>query len=493
MKAFIAISLAVLATPFGCFCQNDTIIRTDYWLANQPEIFMGFLLVVTGIVTFLFFLSYRKSSELHLLYLAIFILGYGLRIIAENELVLTAVNLPRPFWTYISAFATDILPIFFILFLMSFSGPGWKGSVWWLLAAWIAYGLTAITAGIITGIPEIIGGGAINKIMVILIIAVLSFNRFMEKTKHSKENGVIEVGIIVFIASVLYNNLVPEGVFISGDVVELYAFLFFLFCMIGASIRHSMHAEREYQAILHDLETARQIQLSILPGFMPASPSFGIFPAYIPTAVIGGDFYAVHHADDKHLGVLVADISGHGIPAALLASMIKVAFNSNISVADRPAMMLESMNHALTGQLNNEFITAAYLWMNFDDMMLCHASAGHPAPILIRGLKAEDLLIATKNIPIGIAENVKYGDTVVKIFPGDRIVIYTDGLVEVFNARGEVFGKSRLLTLLEESVDLAGEKIPELLIREVNAWSGKRTTESLDDDVTVIVVDIRNQ
>jgi phosphoserine phosphatase RsbU/P len=492
MKPFIVILLAALLAPGSCFCQNDSIIRTDYWLANQPEIFMGLLLVATGIITFLFFLSYRKSSELHLLYLAIFILGYGLRIIAENELVMTAVNLPRSFWIYLPAFVTDILPIFFILFLMSFSGPGWKRSVSWLLVVWIAYGLTAITAGIVTGIPEIIGGRVINKIMVVLIIVVLSFNRFMERKKRTQENGIIEVGILVFIISVLYNNLVPEEVFISGDVVEHYAFLFFLCCLISASIRHSMRAEREYQAILHDLETARQIQLAILPRHMPVSPSFGIFPAYIPTAVIGGDFYAVHHTDDRHLGILVADISGHGIPAALLASMIKVAFNSNSSAANHPARMLESMNQALTGQLNDEFITAAYLWINFEEMILRHASAGHPAPILIRGSKAEDQTIMTRNIPIGITENVKYCDSVVKIFPGDRIVIYTDGLVEVFNAHGELFGKNRLLTVLAESLDVPGEKISDLLIRKVNAWSGKRANESLDDDVTVIVVDVRN-
>ena len=99
--------------------------------------------------------------------------------------------------------------------------------------------------------------------------------------------------------------------------------------------------------------------------------------------------------------------------------------------------------------------------------------------------------VIAKNIPIGIRENVKYSESVVKIFPGDRFVIYTDGRVEVFNAQGELFGKNRLLTVLAESLDLTGEKISELLIKNVIAWSGKRTNESLDDDVTVIVVDVK--
>jgi serine phosphatase RsbU (regulator of sigma subunit) len=224
---------------------------------------------------------------------------------------------------------------------------------------------------------------------------------------------------------------------------------------------------------------------------MPVSPSFSIFPTYIPTTMIGGDFYVFHQVDDQHIGILVADISGHGIPAALLASMVKVAFNANVSLADRPSALLGAVNQALTGQLNNEFITAAYLWFSFSDMTLVHASAGHPAPVLIRGSKAGEIPAGGKGIPIGISGDMTYTESTVDLKEGDRILVYTDGLIEVFNPSGELFGKNRMLSSLEEFRHLQGDQLSEHLLAKVNKWSGKKKNTSLDDDVTMIVVDVK--
>ena len=491
MKRIFVLLFSILVIPGRCFSQYDPIIRPDFWLEKQPEFLLGFLLLVIGIITGLVFLIKRKSSELYLLYLAVFIVGYGARVLAGNELLRMSVNVSQDFWEYIDAVATDILPVIFILFLQSFIGWGWKRSVFWLLLVWIAYGVTAITIGIVTGLPHFVGGSVINNILVILIVVVLSFNRYLSRGRSTPEGRIIEIGLSVFILAVLYNNLMPEDLFLKGSTVEQIAFLFFVCCLIYAAIRRSSNTEREYHAILHDLETARQIQLAILPQTLPISSSCTIFPTYLPMTQIGGDFYTFHQLDDKHMGILVADISGHGIPAALLASMIKVAFNSLVDHADHPALLLESVNKALTGQLNNEFITAAYLWFNFADMTMHHASAGHPAPILIRNGKAGDKAFIAKGIPIGIYEDITYFNETIEISHGDRIVVYTDGLTEVFNPQGELYGKERLLSGLTENRHLPVEKISNHIIGKVSSWSGRGKSESLDDDVTVIVIDVR--
>ena len=466
-------------------------IKPDFLLANLPGIFLGFLLIIIGLVTAFIFLMKRKSTELHLLWLAIFIIGYGLCIVAANELVSLWAQIPQPVWEYITAVVTDIMPIFFILFLKSFSGWGWKRSVYWLLVLWIAYGVTAVSIGIVTGNPGLVGGTIFNNILVLLIIAVFAFNNFLTRKQRSHEDKIIETGIALFIMGVLYNNLVPQSFFLKGSTVEQTAFLFFVCCMTWAALRRSSKTELEYNAIMHDLETARQIQLSILPQEMPLSSSFSVFSTYIPTTLIGGDFYAFHQVDDRHIGILVADVSGHGIPAALLASMVKVAFNSLGSLANQPSELLESMNNALTGQLNNEFITTAYLWFNFPDMTLKHASAGHPAPVLIRGLKSLEMQVAGKGVPIGILRDARYGESTVGLEAGDRVFIYTDGVTEVFDPLGELFGKTRLLPALAETGNTAGEQISDHLIGKVNAWSGKKKGKSLDDDVTMIVLDVK--
>jgi phosphoserine phosphatase RsbU/P len=466
-------------------------IKTDFLLANLPEIFLGFLLIIIGLGTALVFLLKRKSSELHLLYLAIFILGYGLRVIASNDLVVTEVNVPLAAWEYIVAVVTDLLPVLFILFLESFIGWGWKRSVWWLLLVWLFYGFTAITIDIVTGDPGLVGGTIINNILVLLIIVVISLNRFLTPQKSSREGGIIGLGFLVFILGVLFNNLVSAFSFLDGSTVEQTTFLFFVCCMIYAAIRRSSSTEREYLAIIHDLETARQIQLSILPQHLPQSASFSVFTTYIPTTMIGGDFYAYHQDDDWHIGILVADISGHGIPAALLASMVKVAFNSQESLASRPAELLESMNRTLTGQMNNEFITMAYLWFDFREMTLHQASAGHPAPVLIRGSQPREIPAGGKGIPVGISGDVNYGESSADLQEGDRILVYTDGLIEVFSPPGEIFGKNRLLSALAGTGNLTGEEVSTHLIRNVNAWSGMKKDKSLDDDVTLIGLDVK--
>jgi len=489
MKRIFVLICLILVIPGIGFSRNEPMINPEFWLEKQPEFLLGFLLLVIGVLTSLVFLLKRKSSELYLLYLAVFIVGYGARVVADNELLRMSVDVPKDFWEYINATATNILPVVFILFLQSFIGWGWKRSVFWLLLVWIAYGVTAITLGIFTGTPHFVDG-SINDILVILIIVVLGFNRYLARGRPTPEGRIIEIGLFVFILAVLYNNLVSDDFFPKGTTVEQIAFLFFVCCMIYAAIQRSTNTEREYHAILHDLETARQIQLAILPQSLPVSSSCTIFPTYIPMTQIGGDFYTFHQVDDKHLGILVADISGHGIPAALLASMIKVAFNSLVAHADRPALLLESVNQALTGQMDNEFITTAYLWFNFADMTIHHASAGHPAPILIRNGKADDKSFIAKGIPIGIYENTTYNNETIEISHGDRIIIYTDGLTEVSNPRGELYGKERLLAGLTDNRHLPVEKISDHILGKVSTWSGRSKSESLDDDVTVIVIDV---
>jgi serine phosphatase RsbU (regulator of sigma subunit) len=289
----------------------------------------------------------------------------------------------------------------------------------------------------------------------------------------------------------LFNNLSFTDFSRHGTLVEQVGFFFFLSCMMYAAVRRSIFTEREYRVILHDLETARQIQQGILPQDLPRSPAFSVAARYIPMTQVGGDFYAFHQDDDHHAGILVADVSGHGIPAALLASMIKVAFSSLADRAAHPAELLGSVNNALTGHLNHEFITTAYLWFNFSDMTMQYASAGHPAPVLVRDGKAGDSLFTARGIPLGITGEVNYRQGSVVLLPGDRIVVYTDGITETFNPRGELFGKQRFFAEIEAAGKLSGEKFVDQLIDNVISWSGRKSTDSLDDDVTLIVIDIR--
>src|SRR5208337_581931 len=112
--------------------------------------------------------------------------------------------------------------------------------------------------------------------------------------------------------------------------------------------------------IKHEMETARQIQLSILPREIPSLPGLDMAARYIPMTSVAGDFYDFIQIDEKRIGVLVADVSGHGMPAALISSMLKIALASQTAFASDPARVLTGLNQALCGKFKGHFVTAAY-------------------------------------------------------------------------------------------------------------------------------------
>src|ERR1700746_734324 len=133
-----------------------------------------------------------------------------------------------------------------------------------------------------------------------------------------------------------------------------------------------------------ELETARLIQQSILPQTVPQIDGLDIAARYIPMTSVAGDFYDFIVVDNKHLGILVADVSGHGMPAALIASMLKIALAAQSAHADDPARVLQGFKETLCGKFQHHYVTAAYLFVDMEKRTLTYAGAGHP-PLLLWG------------------------------------------------------------------------------------------------------------
>src|ERR1700757_1930757 len=134
--------------------------------------------------------------------------------------------------------------------------------------------------------------------------------------------------------------------------------------------------------IQKELETARQIQMSILPSEIPKIGGVDIAARYIPMTSVAGDFYDFIVVDEKHLGILVADVSGHGMPAALIASMLKIALAAQVPYAADPAQVLSGLNQVLCGKFQQHYVTAAYLYLDMATRTVRYAGAGHP-PLLM--------------------------------------------------------------------------------------------------------------
>ena len=244
-------------------------------------------------------------------------------------------------------------------------------------------------------------------------------------------------------------------------------------------------------AIQKELETARQIQLSILPTDIPKSPGLDIAARYIPMTAVAGDFYDFIFVDEKHIGILVADVSGHGMPAALIASMLKIAFAAQASLAAEPERVLSGLNQALCGKFQHHYVTAAYAYFDMERRTLTYAGAGHP-PLLLWGPSREGVQDVIENgLFLGKFDFATYAAVELPLLPGDRILLYTDGIPETENHAQVAFGDERFRQFLIAAQNTSVDQFADALLADVSHWSERGPGEDLDDDITMVAVHVR--
>src|SRR5260370_23974341 len=132
------------------------------------------------------------------------------------------------------------------------------------------------------------------------------------------------------------------------------------------------------------MEAARRIQSAILPRRVPQVDGLDIAVSYLPMTSVAGDFYDFLIVDEHRLGILVADVAGHGVPAALIASMVKVAITAQAAHAHDPGLVLSGLNQVLCSQMSGQFVTAAYVFVDSSARVARYAAAGHPPLLLCR-------------------------------------------------------------------------------------------------------------
>ena len=245
---------------------------------------------------------------------------------------------------------------------------------------------------------------------------------------------------------------------------------------------------RQLLAIRSELETARQIQLSILPREIPRFAGLDIAARYVPMSSVAGDFYDFLVVDEKRVGILVADVSGHGMPAALIASMLKIAFAAQSAHACEPAQVLSGLNQALYGKFQGHYVTAAYALIDTEQRTLRYAGAGHPPLLLWERSSGEVRRILENGLFLGFFPAATYSTVEVPFREGDRVVLYTDGISEMMNAEEEQFGESRLRLFIENHRDGEAAAFVDDLLDRLSQWSGRASGQDPDDDVTLLAI-----
>ncbi len=440
---------------------------------DELYLFLGAAFTTVGLVSAAFAFLGRKFDAL-LLWLALFSIFYGQRLWLDSKLLALMVP-PSPFFDSLRASFDFLVPIpaFFYFEAAGFLNRHGRK---------LAYAFSVFFLGLFFGtfaFGPLRIFGLINDVIIISLLAVLVVQT-RSKLATGRDFVIIRRGLVVFAAFALCKNF--ASILNRPFNLEAIGFAFFLGTLGYVAARRTL--ERDYQLgeLQRELEVATRIQMANLPPAYPNSSSFSVASRYVPMTSVAGDFYDFLVADETQAGLLIADVSGHGVPAALIASMVKLAASSQRAHAAEPAALLSGMNAALCGNTQDQFVTAAYVHLDAASASLRYSAAAHPPLLLLRDGAVR--AIEENGLLLGAFPSAVFSTAVHPLAPGDRLVLYTDGVIEAADAKQEEFGQSRLQALLRKGAHLAPQAAADLIIGSVQTWS-----KSQDDDLTVLVCD----
>lgn len=416
---------------------------------------------------------------------------YGLQALGQTPTILTV--LPHSLQSVIPYVNTAVMYLLLISALFA-----WRELALGKIRVLIQLEIFAGLAIALLGFATFLLGGPADKWMfynnllavfsMLVLVAVVLVPKLASKFLVISNHRVLIAATLLFALEALYTNLGTVLRYRPLPLVNSLGFGVLLFSLGYVALEIVFSNERRLLSIETELETARQIQSSILPGGVPELENLRIAASYHPMTAVAGDFYQFLRTDNDHLGILVADVSGHGIPAALISSMIKVAMQSVAGVAHDPAQVLGGLNRILSTELRGQLTSAAYLWVDTQNHSARYSAAGHPSLLCWRDACGELQHIESNGLLFGVAPDSEYPVCSLSVEPRDRFLIYTDGLIEPENARGESFGDRRLEQVVRDNRSLLASELTQQLLSELRKWQPPSTRQQ--DDITLIVVDV---
>ncbi len=251
--------------------------------------------------------------------------------------------------------------------------------------------------------------------------------------------------------------------------------------------RSSLHlADATRQRMEQELVVARRIQLGLLPPSLPQPPGWSVAGLYEPAREVGGDIYdAFRLPESDALSLLVADVTGKGVPAALVMATARATLRSEACAGRSPGDVLDATNRALlVGHASPLFLSALHGVLDVGSGALRYASAGHEPPVLLRA-SGETRLLDAGGVVLGAYADIGVREELVTLEPGDAVVLYTDGITEARDGAGAMYGEERLLALLDGVRGAPAHAVVEAVRADVAAFSAGTPPY---DDVTLLVV-----
>ena len=266
-----------------------------------------------------------------------------------------------------------------------------------------------------------------------------------------------------------------EDVYRTGDEIEVLAESF-----AKQSARMTLYIDQvkrvtaEKERIGAELDMASKIQGSQLPSLFPPFPDrkeFSLYASMTPAKEVGGDFYDFFMIDEDHMGFVMADVSGKGVPAALLMMVSRALIKSSLQNGNSPAKALASVNNQLCeGNDADFFVTVWIAVLEISTGKGIAANAGHEHPVLRRAGGKYELLIYKHSMPIGIIRDLPFKQHEFQIQPGDSFFVYTDGVAEATNGNKALYGTDRMLDALNKDPSAPPERVLANVAEDINSF-----------------------
>jgi phosphoserine phosphatase RsbU/P len=480
---------------------------------NLLLVMTGSSIFTVGVLALCAHFSSAVLRERILLWFGLFAAPYGLALVCRSILI--------PQWDGSAELIIFVLgrviglaaSIPALLLFQEFYGQGWRLSSKWLLWIYAVLLLGVFFLMVTHERARTIPSPGIA--LVILVPLALLIDRLAGyRAPPIKGRLVIFSGLLIFFLTFSYDHLSAlrrireekkasaSGLTFSYDHLsalrltgrhvstEPFGFLVLMACLGYVVSKRVATNEAEWISLTGEMRAARKIQDAILPSSMPTISPWAVAARYAPMSGVAGDFYGFPRVLPNSLGIILADVMGHGVPAALVASMVKVAVFNEVGRGQSPAKIVQELNRTLCKEAPGQLASAIYVELNEEGNLARYTAGGQPPPLLWRRGEQRLDTLDSAGLLLGVRLEESYDDSTLHFAKGDRLLIYSDGLTEAENGKGESFGDAVLPNFFVLKQNLSAETFAEALLKSVLAWSVEDSRRGQADDITFVIVDL---
>ena len=279
------------------------------------------------------------------------------------------------------------------------------------------------------------------------------------------------------------DNRLQAGLFTNADLDLLTS--------IASSAAVAIENARLYAVAVEkgrlerELQVAREVQASLLPRGVPTLAGWEFAARWQPAREVAGDFYDFIPLSPLSLGLLIADVTDKGMPAALFMANSRSLLRASVSEVLQPAESLKRANRLICADSSRGmFVTVCYAQLAAESGQILYVNAGHNPAFICRATQGQIVKFERSGLPLGVDDSLPYVQRVAELAPGDFVLLYTDGVTDALNAPGEEFGEARLCRLLLENSHARADEVASAVVRAVSDFTG---TAAPFDDITLVV------